>query len=462
VTDRTGLSNAPWHRDAKVAVVQGPLSWDYAELTARVTRRAERLRAQGLAAGQVVLVPEVSTLDLHIMQYALARLGCGLLPVSLHCGEERAAALVRMAGVEWRWDRDAGEGGGLVATGIGHRSAARRRVRPALVIETSGSGGVPKAVMLTPENVLASAALVNGRLGLCEGDSWLSCLPRSHVGGLTIGYRCALAGAAVVLHEQFDAAAVARDLERHRVTHLSLVPPMLARLLAATDKPPGCLRVLLVGGQALSGALARQAIDAGWPLHLTYGMTETGSQVATSGALAAVPGPGAVGPVLPGIRVRCEGTPASPRRIAIRGPVVMAGYANPERLPGVGLEDGWFVTNDLGYLSESGDLAVPGRVDEILIIGGEAVLPSRVEDRMMSAPGLESVVVAGLQDPVWGHRLVAVYTGGIAPDALDGWCRAHLPDRERPRGYRRLCRLPLLASGKPDRRRIEAMIVNSD
>jgi len=140
----------------------------------------------------------------------------------------------------------------------------------------------------------------------------------------------------------------------------------------------------------------------------------------------------------------------------------MAGYGDPQPLPGVGLTDGWLVTNDLGYVTAGGELAVVGRSDEVLVIGGESVLPAGVEDRMMSAPGVEAVVVVGLEEPAWGCRLVAVYVGGIAPEALEAWCREHLSSRERPRGFRRFNGLPLLPSGKPDRRRIAAMIADGD
>jgi len=451
----------PWHPDATLAVVHGAVRWTYAELSAGVAARVAALRAQGLTAGQVVRVPVAPALDSLVMQHALARLGCGLLPVAERPGQDHEAALVDTIGAEWRWLPAGGTAGRLLALGTCGAGAAGRGVRPAVVVQTSGSTGPPKAAMLTPANVLASATRVNAALGLGVGDCWLCCLPRHHVGGLMIGYRTALAGAAVVLHDGFDAAAVIHDLHHHGVTHLSLVPPMLDRLLALNRAPPPALRVLLVGGQALDGTLARRAIAAGWPLHLTYGMTETASQVATSERLEAVPAPGVVGRPLPGIEVRCDGTPASPAPLQIRGPVVMAGYANPEAVPGLGLEDGWLVTSDLGYVADSGELAVIGRADELLVIGGEAVLPSRVEDRLRSAPGVATVAVVGLHDSAWGHRLVAAYTGRVAPAALEAWCRAHLPSRDRPREFRQVGRLPLLASGKLDRRCLAALFGES-
>ena len=445
-----------WGR--RMAIISDAVTWSYRDLADGVRRRADCLLAQGLTPGQVVLVPETPVLDLLLMQHALALLGCALFPVSPHRPEAELSALVRLAGVEWRWQPDqaimAGAGGRLLATGWGGQDlSGHHRPRdpaPALIIETSGSSGAPKAVMLSPANVRVSARVTNDLVGLGPGDAWLGCLPRCHVGGLMIGYRCALAGATLVAHPAFDAAAVARDLERQDITHLSLVPPMLARLLAVLPCAPRGLRAVLVGGQALSGTLARQALATGWPLRLTYGMTETCSHIALSPILRAVPPPGQVGRPLPAVEVRCSGTPKMPAPLHLRGPQVMMGYADPSRQPGRGLQDGWYETSDLGYLTPEGELTVVGRADQLLVIGGEAVLPSRVEELLLDAPGMSAAVVVGLADPIWGHRLVAAYTGDLNPQELEAWCRRHLSDRERPRGFHRFTALPVLVSGKPN------------
>jgi O-succinylbenzoic acid--CoA ligase len=132
--------------------------------------------------------------------------------------------------------------------------------------------------------------------------------------------------------------------------------------------------------------------------------------------------------------------------------MIMAGYANPRRQSGDGLSaDGWLTTSDLACHTPDGTLRVLGRADEVLVIGGVNVLPAQVERRLAAAPGIGEVAVAGVPEPVWGHRLVACYTGPAEPAGLDAWCRAHLPGAERPRGFRRVPRLPLLASGKLDR-----------
>jgi len=181
----------------------------------------------------------------------------------------------------------------------------------------------------------------------------------------------------VLLHEGFDAAAVWRDLAAHRVTHISLVPAMLACLLdLAKAPPPASLRHALIGGAALSRPLFERAAAAGWPLCPTYGMSECAAQAAT--LVGAAPGAwheGLVGTPLPGF----ECAVGADGRIRLRGPQLMRGYLNPQLRPGLGLEQGWFVTSDLGRIDARGRLTVIGRADDMFVTGGVNVHPLEVE-----------------------------------------------------------------------------------
>lgn len=449
------FADAPWGDGPGVALVQGRHLWSRSELKARVLARVEQLRRQDLGPGHAVLIPDSPALDLLLMLHALARMGATLMPYRAGLPAAGLQDLADMVGAEWRWHPGDGR---LVGLGHERLQADSEGTSLALLIKTSGSSGIPKVAMLTRENLLLSALGVNGRLELKAGDLWLACLRLSHVGGLSIAYRCALAGAAILLHEGFDAPAVRRDLWERPVTHLSLVPPMLARLLDLDPAPPPALRVLLVGGQALSRSLAQRALDAGWPLHLTYGMTETASQIATTARLTGeAPEAGLVGRLLPGIQVETRDCGLEPAPLRIRGPLLMAGYANPGRRSGQGLVDGWFETADLACVTGDGRLRVLGRADDIRVVGGNNVSLAAVEAQLHQAPRVAEVVVVGLPDEVWGHRLVAVFSGGADEAALDRWCRGRLPGPVRPRDFLRLDRLPLLGSGKYDRRRIEAL-----
>ena len=418
----------------------------------------------GLRPGQVVMAPDSPALDLTLTILALGRIGAGVFPYRSGLDPAERLALAELAGVEWLWNPDST---GLVPLlDATQTTDVSPEARAALLIKTSGSSGHPQIVMHGYAGLRASASRVNARLSVTAESTWLCCLRLSHIGGAAILYRAALAGARLRLHDGFDAPTVRRELETHGVTHVSLVPPMLARLLDLGGRAPLSLRVVQVGGQALSRPLAERALAAGWPIQLTYGMTETGSQIATTGALAAEDGgeldTSLVGTLLPDVDVEAPGCDASPERLRIRGPVLMLGYANPERRSGQGLEKGgWFEPADLGCLTDTGQLRILGRTDDRRVIGGTNVSLTKVAQVVQEAPGVSEVQIVAGPDPVWGHRLTAVYAGTRDETELADWCQTHLSGPECPRAFLRLERLPLLDSGKYDRARIAALVQSS-
>src|SRR5574343_410211 len=260
----------------------------------------------------------------------------------------------------------------------------------ALIIATSGSEGQPRAVLLGNAQLDAAAAGANARLGLRAGDLWLNCLPLQHIGGLSILWRCARAGAGVLLHDGFAAEQVAADLATHPVTHISLVPAMLARLLELGPWHEG------LAGRPL-------------PFHE--------------------------------LRIGDDG------RIAIRGPQVMLSYAD-----GSGVDRaGWLTTGDLGAIDEAGRLSVLGRADDMLISGGCNVHPQEIEACLAACPGVDDIAVTGSPDPVWGDLVVALVVGPVEPATLCEFARQRLPSAAQPRRFQRLDRLPRNAAGKLDR-----------
>ncbi|WPL18528.1 2-succinylbenzoate--CoA ligase [Thiorhodovibrio winogradskyi] len=444
------------------------------DLDVRAEALAAELRRQGLARGDLVICPVGdATAEFVVMQIALARNHCALLPIDNQLDTTELRQLAAQTGVDWVWEpthpttQRRGQGqmdhGHLLSTGLApkqSRSAdadsadAGQGSALALVVRTSGSSGGCKAAMLSAAALQTSCERINQRLGLGCEDLWLCALPRQHIGGLAIGYRCALAGAGMLLHGRFDAARVAADLWRHPVTHLSLVPAMLARLLAQCPRPPQWLRVVLIGGQALDRGLARRALVAGWPLLLGYGMTETCSFIASR--VLDEHGEQSLQP-LPDVQLeapRCaRESGALPLRL--RAPMLMLGYANPERRPGLGLDDqGWLQTADLACLKDTSFLRIMGRADDQLVIAGVNVQPGLIEESISDLEGVSQCALVGVPEPVWGQTLVALYQGSIGVDALECWCREHLPSPQRPRLLVPIKDWPLLASGKEDRTRL--------
>jgi O-succinylbenzoic acid--CoA ligase len=436
----------------------------FAALLARACRLRGALAAAGVAARDAIGVCGVPAFQTALLLQAAARLGCAVVPVDPRRPAQWRTAVWLESGVG-RAFSSAQELAALEDEAVGVADGATIDATPDdihLIVATSSSGGEPRGAMLAGRNLAASVHACRERLGLQAHDRWLVCLPLHHLGGLAVLYRCVQAGACAVLHDGFDAVRVWRDLGPRGITHLSLVPAMLSHLLDAAGgvPPPGTLRRVVVGGAEVSPLLMVDARAAGWPVCPAYSCTETCSQIAASLPEEHSPA-GCVGRPLDAFDVQVVDAHGLPTwdvgRIRVSGEAVMAGYANPERRPGLGLEDGWFTTGDLGRLDSGGRLWVIGRADDILVTGGENVHPRQVEEVMRACPDIGEVAVTGRPDPVWGATLVAVYTGAIPEPALRAWCREHLHGALRPRAFLHVHGLPRLGHGKVDRAGLRAL-----
>ncbi|HSL24732.1 MAG TPA: AMP-binding protein, partial [Acidimicrobiia bacterium] len=294
------------------------------------------------------------------------------------------------------------------------------------ILFTSGSSGYPKGVRFSLGNWQAAARASMVTLGHGPGDRWLCPLPLHHVGGLSIVFRSLQAGGAVVLSPYQDHTAGWLD----RVRFASMVPTQLHRVLRRrTDGYRNHPRVL-VGGGPVDGGLLDRAATAGLEVLPTYGMTETTAQAATARpgdpARRLYPLPGleiAVGP---------EG------RIEVRGETVSLSYlGEPDRRPGE-----WFATADWGRIEADGSLTVLGRLDRVIISGGEKIDAETVERLLGAVAGVEEVAVIGLPDREWGETVVAAYRGLIEPGELAPVVRQALGPRAVPKRWLRLDRMP--------------------
>lgn len=334
--------------------------------------------------------------DMVVTMLAAWAAGRVVAPVGFRWPLERAVALADSLGASH------------LATGDGFLELQRQAL-PGLpegagtVLFTSGSSGFPKAVYHSLGHHLASARAASGRIPLEPGDGWLLSLPLHHVSGLGILIRCLSAGADVVFPEtaKWESRVLAAS------THVSLVAVQLRRLLE--EGAPLCgLKAVLGGGGPFDRELIQRAVAARVPLHLTYGMTETASQMATSDCLKDVPDPLHSGHPLPGGYLRCEpdgilhyrGPGLSP---LVRG--VDGIFRNPAR------DDGWFATGDTGFLTPAGEVVVTGRRDRLMISGGENIQPEFLERLLQEHPRVRRAAVVGVPHPAFGERPVAFVSG---------------------------------------------------
>jgi O-succinylbenzoic acid--CoA ligase len=444
-------------------IVQGR-GRSFAQLDRQIDQLAQALLDFDAQPGRPLGCVTECAESLALLSLAAPRAGMPLLPVNPKLAPSQIDALFAKAGVDIavcdnpqdfstpRRRIDLAEMSAFSADAPA-RSADAESVH--LIIATSGSTGTPKGAMLTGRNLAAAVRASRQRLPIGPGDIWLACLPMYHIGGLSMIFRCVEAAATTLLHPRFDARAVAAELESGRITHISLVPAMLAQLLDVGCRPSENLRFVLVGGASLPAALAEKAATAGWPICPSYGMSEAGSQVATC-VSAKDWQPGMAGEPLPGIEL---GTSPS-GRIRLRGPSVMAGYVNPTLAPGDGLDgDHWFETSDLGGLDGAGRLQVLGRADDLLISGGENIHPAVVEDLAGHCPGVLSIGISGRPNPTWGELLVAVVVGEVGETDFLGWCRANIASHQRPREVIKVDALPMTSGGKLDRAALRRLVI---
>jgi len=482
-----GLSVRAAAREAPAgnALIDEGRAMNWAELALRVdrTRNALRRRLDGVTAPVVAIAggtgPEAVCSLLALLE---AELSFVLLhPRWTRLERERAlAAAGACLTIE--------SGGALTAAPGPAASGNRGGERGAGIVFTSGTTGAPRGVVLSRAALLASAKGHAGALRWVAADRWLLSLPVAHVGGLMIVVRCLRARRALVIGGRrptgsFDPDETLRVVESDRVTLLSVVPTMLARLVESGRRPPPSLRAVLVGGAAAPASLMERARTRGWPVLATYGLTEACSQVATERPSGLR---GGAGPAVPGVEVAIGGADAGPRAdagsrrdgdaaghagsILIRGPVLFDGYLGDE--PGALIErpfdaDGWFDTGDIGSLDDRGRLRVVGRRSDRIVTGGENVDPAEVEGALLEWSGAAEACVVGLEDEEWGERVGAVLVPAAGFEALGGLAglRRHLGGRlagfKRPRRWRVVDGLPLAALGKVDRGACVRLLVES-
>ncbi len=355
--------------------------------------------------------------------------------------------------------------------------------RTAVLIHTSGSGGAPKAVVLTQANIAANAQGLAQVFGLAPQDRVLGVLPFFHA----LGYSATiwlplLSGASVCYHaDPLDARGVGELARRERATILLASPTFCRGYERRVERACfASLRLCVCGAEKLAPELAR-AWQAKFGLELFegYGASEL-APVATvnvpdferGGARQVNHRPGSVGRALPGVALRivdpesgAPRAPGEPGLLLVRGPNVFAGYdGDPERTAAA-LRDGWYATGDVGVLDKDGFLSITDRLARFSKIGGEMVPHARVEEALRAAHArgagaaaegaheLELALVA-LPDASRGERLVVLHAH--AQMNPHEWLAAlepgELPNLFRPReaDFVALAALPRLPTGKLD------------
>lgn len=457
-------------------------------------RRAHRVAALVGAAGvERVALVDVNSTSIPELLFGSALAGVPFVPISYRLADDRLRAVVartapaylvaesgvpeRLEGVDGLQILSGDRFRALVdaADGAGHGEPGD--VDPdaiAIWLFTSGTTGEPKAAVLRHRHLVSYVLSTVDFMGADEDEATLVSVPPYHIAGMATVLSNTYAGRRLVYLAQFDPKEWVRLAEAEAVSHAMVVPTMLGRILDVVDEQGAALpalRHLSYGGGRMPVPTIERALDLLPHVGFVnaYGLTETSSTVAVLGPDdhrdahgSQVPAVrarlGSVGRPLPSLELEIRdafGTvlpPGEAGEIFVRGEQVAGEYQGASALTA----DGWFPTHDSGHLDADGFLYVDGRLDDVIVRGGENLSPGEIEDVLVEHPAVAQAAVTGVPDEEWGEVVAAavVLVPGheVTTEELQAWVRDRLRSSRTPAVVEVRATLPYNETGKLLRR----------
>ena len=455
----------------------------------------------GAAPGDHVVLVDENSLAVPIALFGAAIAGKPFVPVSYRLADDRLRAIVERTTPAFVI---AGEGVAERLEGIDGIEITSREAflascedesveetdgwgcdpeAPAVLLFTSGTTGEPKAAVLRHRH-LASYLITSLEFGSAGDDeATVVSVPPYHIAAVASVLSTTYTGRRVVQLPSFDPDAWVQAVRGEAATHAMVVPTMLNRILDVIDRDGGglpSLRSLAYGGGPMPRPVVERAMALldGIDLVNAYGLTETSSTIAVLGpddhrAAFASADPmvrarlGSVGRPLPGVEVSirdADGTelPAGEvGEIWVRGDQVSGEYVGRSGTDA----DGWFNTRDAGRLDDEGYLFVHGRLDDVIVRGGENLSPGEIEEVLLDHPAVAAAAVVGIPDVEWGERVVAAVVpqlgASVDEDELRDHVRGVLRSARTPERIKVVDELPFNETGKLLRRVLRDELVEA-
>jgi 2-furoate---CoA ligase len=501
------LARAALRRPDAEAVVDGRRRLTYGELDASAVAAARGFARLGVARGDRVMLALRNRLEHVVAYWALQKLGGVAVPVNFRLAANELRYLLHDSGAKLALFEDStsapmleaasgtptrlvfvgerppmgsmsfdallgdGSGGGPSTAPVPEPPPSENDL--SLILYTSGTTGRPKGVPRTHTNHYAGAMAHVIQCGYTWGERTLGVMPLYHTMGIHALTSMAAINGCFVCQPEWSSAGALQLIAEERLTALYLIPTLFWELthapeLARTDV--ASVRKLAYAGAPMLAPLTEACAKAFSPDVFVnhYGSTEIYT-FSTSPDVRAKPGCAG----RPGIHSTLRVVVASAERrvgpeeivpAGLKGEIIaslesdeaFAGYWNRPDADARALRAGWYFTGDMGWIDTDGDLWVAGRVDDMIISGGENIHPVEIEDVLARHASVKDVAVIGEPDEKWGERVVAfvVPSGALTTEALDHHCRTSgdLANFKRPRRFVFVAEIPKTASGKILRR----------
>jgi 2-furoate---CoA ligase len=452
-----GLLSAAERDPGAEALVGGATRLTYAELRERAARIAAGLAHRGVERGHrvaCVLANDPETVELY---WACQWLGAVFVPLSYRVAEADLDYCLADCGAELVV-REPGEVHELVGAEEHPGALDLDDAEPSIQLYTSGTTGRPKGVPRSHRAERASGLSQVIHHGLEPGHRTFGVMPLYHTMGIHSMLAAASVGGCFVAQPTWDVGVALELIGRERVDTLYLAPTLYYDLVhhpRPADVDRTSVRAIAYAGAPMTSALVEQVAEAFAPEIFVnhYGSTEIYTFSVQRDQRAK---PGCAGRPALSARLRLEPEGEGEILCHMSSDEAFAGYWHRPDADEKAIRDGWYHTGDVGRIDEDGDLWVVGRVDDMVISGGENVHPVEVENVLASAPGVREVAVVGAPDERLGQRVVAcvVADEGVTAEELDAFCLSsdRLARFKRPREYRFVDELPKSPSGKILRR----------
>jgi acyl-CoA synthetase (AMP-forming)/AMP-acid ligase II len=346
-----------------------------------------------------------------------------------------------------------------------------------VLLFTSGTTGEPKAAVLRHRNLTSYVISTVEFLASGDDEAALVSVPPYHIAGISAILTGVYGGRRIVHMPAFTPEGWVDLASKEKITHAMVVPTMMGRILdliEARGEHLPHLKALSYGG----GRMPQVVIERAMRLlpHVdfvnAYGLTETSSTISVLGPedhRAAMSSSdanvrrrlGSVGKPLPTLELEIRGPngevlpPNTSGEVYVRGDQVAGEYLSKKVIQ----DDGWFATNDGGWMDEAGYLFVEGRLDDVIVRGGENMSPGEIEDVLRAHPNVADVAVLGVPDDQWGERVAAVVVardGETSAEELAAWVKERLRSTKTPEVWEFRDALPYNETGKLLRRVLKA------
>ena len=366
----------------------------------------------------------------------------------------------------------------LVASGAGGDEGPFPFVDPedvAVLLFTSGTTGEPKVAVLRHRHLTSYILSSVEFLGADEAEAQLVSVPPYHIAGISAVLSSTFAGRRIAYLPGFEPHDWVRTVADQEITQAMVVPTMLGRILDLLDETGTTLdqlRHLSYGGGRMPVELIKRAMQRLPQVSFVnaYGLTETSSTVSVLGPddhVAALESDdpavqarlGSVGRPLPSLEVEIRDPSGVALRAGERGEIYIRGEQVAGEYLGKNLltDDGWFPTNDAGYLDEAGYLYLDGRLDDVIVRGAENLSPGEIEEVLLTHPAVADAAVVGIPDEEWGEAVAAALVlrpGAEATSAeeIQDYVRERLRSTKTPQTIQFFPELPHNETGKLLRR----------